>query len=127
MVDGYLEITPITDEVTVTITGNTDTKVYNGKEHAVTGYTTDVGDKTITVALKEGKAAEAKNADARPAESKAEAKGHENAPAAREAEEKAENSHSGHHHGRVHDAAAVEAAEKLEVEQLARTEQAGRE
>lgn len=75
----------------------------------------------------EGKAAEAKNADARPAESKAEAKGHENAPAAKEAEEKAENSHSGHHHGRVHDAAAVEAAEKLEAEQLARTEQAGRE
>ena len=46
---------------------------------------------------------------------------------AKEAEEKAENSHSGHHHGRVHDAAAVEAAEKLEAEQLARTEQAGRE
>ena len=64
VVDGYLEITPITDEVTVTITGNTDTKVYNGKEHAVTGYTTDVGDKTITVALKEGKAAEAKGTNA---------------------------------------------------------------
>ena len=62
--DGSLEITPITDEVTVTITGNTDTKVYNGKEHAVTGYTTDVGDKTITVALKEGKAAEAKGTNA---------------------------------------------------------------
>ena len=64
VVDGSLEITPITDEVTVTITGNTDTKVYNGKEHAVTGYTTDVGDKTITVALKEGKAAEAKGTNA---------------------------------------------------------------
>ena len=64
VVDGYLDITPITDEVTVTITGNTDTKVYNGKEHAVTGYTTDVGDKTITVALKEGKAAEAKGTNA---------------------------------------------------------------
>ena len=75
----------------------------------------------------EGKAPEVKNGDARPAESKAEAKGHENAPAAKEAEEKSENSHSGHHHGRVHDAAAIEAAEKLEAEQLARIEQAGRE
>ena len=75
----------------------------------------------------EGKAPEAKNGDARPAESKAEAKGHENAPAAKEAEEKSESSHSGHHHGRVHDAAAIEAAEKLEAEQLARIEQAGRE
>ena len=64
VVDGYLDITPITDEVTVTITGNTGTEVYNGKEHAVTGYTTDVGDKTITVALKEGKAAEAKGTNA---------------------------------------------------------------
>ncbi|WP_455552758.1 HD family phosphohydrolase [Desulfovibrio sp.] len=75
----------------------------------------------------EGKALEAKNADARPAENKAEAKGHESVPTVKEAEEKTENSHSGHHHGRVHDAAAVEAAEKLEAEQLARTEQAGRE
>ena len=75
----------------------------------------------------EGKAPEAKNGDVRPAENKAEAKGHENAPAAKEAEEKSETSHSGHHHGRVHDAAAIEAAEKLEAEQLARIEQAGRE
>ena len=58
--DGWLEITPITDEVTVTITGNHDTKVYNGSEQSVTGFTTDVGEKTITVALKDGVKAEAK-------------------------------------------------------------------
>ena len=64
VVDGYLEITPITKEVTVTITGNTGTEVYNGSEQSVTGYTTDVGEKTITVALKEGKVAEAKGTNA---------------------------------------------------------------
>ena len=62
--DGWLESTPITEEVTVNITGNHDSKVYDGKEHAVTGYTTDVGEKTITVALKDGKAAEAKGTKA---------------------------------------------------------------
>ena len=51
--DGLLEITPITDEVTVTITGNTATEVYNGSEQSVTGYTTDVGTKTISVTLNE--------------------------------------------------------------------------
>ena len=61
--DGLLEITPITDEVTVTITGNNDTKVYNGKEQSVTDYTTDVGTKTIDVALKDGVKAEAKGTD----------------------------------------------------------------
>lgn len=49
--DGWLKITPITDEVTVTITGNTDTVVYNGTEQSVSGYTTDVGEKTIDVTL----------------------------------------------------------------------------
>ncbi len=54
--DGTLTITPNTDEVTVTITGNHDSKVYNAAEQSVTGYTTDVGEKTITVELKtEGK------------------------------------------------------------------------
>ena len=62
--DGWLEITPVTEEVTVNITGNHDSKVYNGSEQSVTGYTTDVGDKTITVALKEGKTAEAKGTKA---------------------------------------------------------------
>ena len=61
--DGKLEITPITDEVTVTINGNTDTKVYNGSEQSVSGYTTDVNGKTISVALKEGSKAEAKGTD----------------------------------------------------------------
>lgn len=50
---GNLKVTPITDEVVVTIKGNHDSKVYNGKEQSVTGYTTDVGDKNITVALKD--------------------------------------------------------------------------
>ena len=37
--DGWLKITPITDEVTVTITGNHDSKVYNGSEQSVSGHT----------------------------------------------------------------------------------------
>ena len=61
---GTLTITPNTDEVTVTITGNHDTRVYNGSEQSVTGYTTDVGEKTITIALKEGSKAEAKGTNA---------------------------------------------------------------
>ena len=61
---GTLTITPNTDEVTVTITGNHDTRVYNGSEQSVTGYTTDVGEKTISVALKEGSKAEAKGTNA---------------------------------------------------------------
>ncbi len=62
-VDGELVITPATDEVVVTITGNHDSVVYNGAEQSVTGFTTDVGDKTITVALKNGVKAEAKGTD----------------------------------------------------------------
>ena len=61
--DGYLEITPVTDEVTVTITGNTKTVMYNGSEQSVSGYTTDVDGKTISVALKDGSKAEAKGTD----------------------------------------------------------------
>ena len=61
---GMLTITPNTDEVTVTITGNHNTLVYNGSEQSVTGFTTDVGEKTITVALKEGSKAEAKGTNA---------------------------------------------------------------
>ena len=64
VVDGYLEITPITDEVTVNITGNHDSKVYNGSEQSVTGYTTDVGEKNITVALKEADKDTAKGTNA---------------------------------------------------------------
>ena len=61
--EGTLTIEKIKDEVTVKITGNTNTVTYNGKEHNVTGYATDVGDKPITVALKDGKVAEAKGTD----------------------------------------------------------------
>lgn len=61
--DGWLDITPITNEVTVTITGNHDTKVYNGSEQSVTGYTTDIGSKTIEVALNDNFKAEAKGTD----------------------------------------------------------------
>ena len=60
VVDGYLDITPVDETVIVKITGNHDSKVYNGTEQSVTGYTTDVGEKAITVALKEGKTAIAK-------------------------------------------------------------------
>ena len=61
---GTLTITADATEVVVTITGNHDSKVYNGSEQSVTGYTTDVGEKTITVALKEGSKAEAKGTNA---------------------------------------------------------------
>ena len=40
--EGKLSITAITDEVTVTITGNTDTKTYDGNKHSVEGYTVSI-------------------------------------------------------------------------------------
>ena len=49
--------------MTVTITGNSASKVYNTSEQSVTGFTTDVGRKTISVALAEGSKAEAKGTD----------------------------------------------------------------
>ncbi|MCM0708620.1 InlB B-repeat-containing protein [Faecalicatena sp. BF-R-105] len=63
VVDGYLDITPVTDEVTVTITGNHDSKVYNASEQSVTGFTTDVGTKAISVVLADGSEAVAKGTD----------------------------------------------------------------
>ncbi len=36
--EGRLEVTPFTDKVTVTITGEKDTAVYDGKTHSVEGY-----------------------------------------------------------------------------------------
>ena len=48
-VKGTLTITPI-DTVVVTITGNTDTKVYNGAEQSVTGYTVKIFDPKYTEA-----------------------------------------------------------------------------
>ena len=61
---GELTIEADNTEITVTITGNTATEVYNGSEQSVTGFTTDVGDKPITVALKSDHKAEAKGIDA---------------------------------------------------------------
>ena len=46
VVDGTLKITPVTDEVIVTIMGNTKTETYDGKEHSVFGY-----DVTVSNAL----------------------------------------------------------------------------
>ena len=39
--EGKLSITPVTDEVTVTIKGNKDTAPYNGTEQSVGGYTVE--------------------------------------------------------------------------------------
>lgn len=58
--DGWLQIEPTEAEVTVTVTGNRRTVTYNGSEQSVEGFTTDVGDKPITVMLKDGGKAEAK-------------------------------------------------------------------
>ena len=48
VVPGTLEITPITDEYEITVTGKSDTKVYNTKEQSVNGYTVSEYDSTIT-------------------------------------------------------------------------------
>ena len=37
--EGTLKVTPVTDKVTVTITGNTGSEKYDGNSHKVTGYT----------------------------------------------------------------------------------------
>lgn len=58
--DGWLQIEPTEAEVIVTITGNRRTVTYNGSEQSVEGFITDVGDKPITVMLKDGGKAEAK-------------------------------------------------------------------
>ena len=39
--EGKLSIIPVTDEVTVTIKGNTDTATYDGNLHSVSGYAVD--------------------------------------------------------------------------------------
>ena len=56
MTDGWLEITP--KAIKVTVTGNTDTKVYNGKLQSVVDFTTDAPE-GVTVRLKTGKEAKA--------------------------------------------------------------------
>lgn len=48
------------EKIVIKITGNTATETYDGTEKSVTGYTTEVKDSSITVKLKEGKAAIAK-------------------------------------------------------------------
>ena len=45
---GKLKVTPIADKVTVTITGNTDTKPYNGEEQSVKDYEVDISNKLYT-------------------------------------------------------------------------------
>ena len=57
---GTLTITKDTNQTTVQITGKHDTVTYDGKEHLVSGYATDIGNRDITVALNAGKVAEAK-------------------------------------------------------------------
>ncbi|WP_408072125.1 InlB B-repeat-containing protein [Butyrivibrio sp. JL13D10] len=42
--NGELEITPVTSEITVEITGNNDSKPYNGGEQKVEGYTVKITD-----------------------------------------------------------------------------------
>ena len=61
--EGTLEVTPVTDKVTVTIKGNTKTVYYNGKEQSVKGYTVSIDNnlyKEADFALKNDAKAEAK-------------------------------------------------------------------
>ena len=60
---GTLTITKDTNQTTVQITGNHDTVTYDGKEHQVSEYTTDIGNRDISVALKDGKVAKAEGTD----------------------------------------------------------------
>ena len=47
--EGTLTITPVTDKVTVTVTGNNDSVLYDGNEQSVTGYTTAIDNQLYTV------------------------------------------------------------------------------
>ena len=47
--EGTLKITPVTDKVTVTVTGNNGSVGYDGNEHSVTGYTTAIDNQLYTV------------------------------------------------------------------------------
>ena len=46
--EGTLKVTPVTDKVTVTITGNTGSVKYDGDSHEVTGYTTSFSNALYT-------------------------------------------------------------------------------
>ena len=48
LVPGKLEVTPVTDEVIVTIIGRTDEMPYDGKEHSVFGYDVTVSNTLYT-------------------------------------------------------------------------------
>ena len=48
LVPGKLKVTPISDKVTVTITGNTDTKPYNGEKQSVKDYEVEISNKLYT-------------------------------------------------------------------------------
>ena len=61
--DGWLEITPVTKKLTVTITGNHDSRVYTGSEQTVTGFTSDAP-ATVTVDLVSGAVAQAAGTNA---------------------------------------------------------------
>ena len=47
--EGTLKITPVTEKVTVTITGNNGSVGYDGNEHSVIGYTTAIDNQLYTV------------------------------------------------------------------------------
>ncbi len=63
VIDGYLEISPITDKLIVTITGNNDSRPYTGSEQSVEGFTNNAPS-TVNVVLAEGSAAIAKGTSA---------------------------------------------------------------
>ena len=63
--EGTLKVTPITDQVTVTITGNTGSEKYDGNSHKVTGYTSTFSNGLYTEAnFKFSGKAEASRTDA---------------------------------------------------------------
>ena len=47
MKDGWLKINPVSDKVTVTVTEKSDSVVYDGQEHSVTGYETMAADNAL--------------------------------------------------------------------------------
>ncbi len=63
--EGTLKVTPVTDKVTVTITGNTGSEKYDGNSHKVTGYTSTFSNGLYTEAnFKFSGKAEASRTDA---------------------------------------------------------------
>ena len=63
--EGTLKVTPVTDKVTVTITGNTGSVTYDGNSHKVTGYTSTFSNGLYTEAnFKFSGKAEASRTDA---------------------------------------------------------------